>query len=487
MRMNRTTSDDSPTGTAHPPRRPVMFDWSVFGDFATLKLIFLQSVFAVAMMNLDWTGLPNYTEQVIDRYVARATQLFYPGQERDKLAILQIDQETLDYLRHDWPLPLSDIADMAERLACNGAAAIFFDFTASRQFTDGIDDDRIKALVGVTTPSDLLCPDGKPMPRPKVFFANIPGVDSLLQKEILKTGTFLVQFDVGNENNIYPSGMAEFPESPPESNDRTPAFGLLHALCQSSSSSWCPDTSGLNSLGPIFLSWNGNPVSHQTDVSSSSICNTKPIKGWFTQIYERLRMTVELVFHPPRYRCAPFLSLVGSDLYRDFAYKNENGDPARFIGGRVVMVGVKLAGINDIWDSPVHGQLPGVYAHAMALDNLLTYGDRHFTKPPRFWKSVVSFVYFLGANTLLTLLSRRAGSRTDENAMHLAPTVSELLKILTLIMAWIVPFCLIAWTWRWPTSFVVLLLPYLIGSDILWGGPIRAFMREHFKSERTQP
>ena len=58
MRMNRTTSDASPTGTAHPPRRPVIFDWGVLRDLRSLRLIFLQSVFAVVLMNLDWTGLP---------------------------------------------------------------------------------------------------------------------------------------------------------------------------------------------------------------------------------------------------------------------------------------------------------------------------------------------------------------------------------------------------------------------------------------------
>ena len=425
---------------------------------------------------------------MIDRYVARATQLFYPGHARDKLAIVLIDQATLEFLQHDWPLPLSDIADIAESLACNGAAAIFFDFTTSRQFSSDEDDDRIKALVGDTTPGRLSCSDGKPMPRPKVFFANIPGVSSQLQDYILKDGTFLVQFDVGNENNIYPSGSKEFPESLPESNDRrTPAFGLLHELCGTSSrSSWCPEnTSGLELFAPIFLSWNGNRVSDQTQVSRSPRCTSNPIEGWAAQIYERLKATVELVFQPPDDRCAPFLSLIGSDLYRDFSYKEKNGDPARFIEGRVVMVGVKLAGLNDFWDLPVHGQLPGVEAHAMALDNLLTYGDQYFTKPPRFWKSAVSFVYFLGANTLLTLLGRKAGSQSSENAMQPTPTMSELLKILTWIMAWIVPFCFIAWTWRWPTSFVVVLLPYVVGSDILWGGPIRAFIREHFKDERT--
>ena len=39
------------------------------------------------------------------------------------------------------------------------------------------------------------------------------------------------------------------------------------------------------------------------------------------------------------------------------------------------MVGMALQGSNDRVTSPLHGNIPGVYMHAAALDNLLFYGD----------------------------------------------------------------------------------------------------------------
>ena len=45
------------------------------------------------------------------------------------------------------------------------------------------------------------------------------------------------------------------------------------------------------------------------------------------------------------------------------------------LGNRIVMYGITLEGLHDLVTSPVHGQLPGVYMHAMALDNLLLYGE----------------------------------------------------------------------------------------------------------------
>ena len=42
--------------------------------------------------------------------------------------------------------------------------------------------------------------------------------------------------------------------------------------------------------------------------------------------------------------------------------------------GRYVLIGAVVPGQNDLIDSPVHGTIPGIYLHAMALDNLLSYG-----------------------------------------------------------------------------------------------------------------
>ena len=50
-----------------------------------------------------------------------------------------------------------------------------------------------------------------------------------------------------------------------------------------------------------------------------------------------------------------------------------DGDRLKRIKGSYVFVGGAIAGTGDTVTSPVHGQLPGVYLHAMALDNLLSF------------------------------------------------------------------------------------------------------------------
>ena len=48
---------------------------------------------------------------------------------------------------------------------------------------------------------------------------------------------------------------------------------------------------------------------------------------------------------------------------------------ARMLKDKWILIGADLAGIPDRAASPVHGSVPGVFLHAMALDNLLVWGE----------------------------------------------------------------------------------------------------------------
>lgn len=52
----------------------------------------------------------------------------------------------------------------------------------------------------------------------------------------------------------------------------------------------------------------------------------------------------------------------------------ETKDLQRLLAGKMVMVGGHFRASNDWVESPVHGQVPGVHYHAMALDNLIEDG-----------------------------------------------------------------------------------------------------------------
>ena len=53
----------------------------------------------------------------------------------------------------------------------------------------------------------------------------------------------------------------------------------------------------------------------------------------------------------------------------------EDAHLRQLIAGKVVLIGTALSDSNDLVLSPLHGRIPGVYLHAMALDNLMNFGE----------------------------------------------------------------------------------------------------------------
>lgn len=70
------------------------------------------------------------------------------------------------------------------------------------------------------------------------------------------------------------------------------------------------------------------------------------------------------------------------------------------LDGRIVMIGASLDGFNDQVATPLHGDIPGVFMHAMALDNLLTakgnYNRAYEWEMPPAWP-----LFWVGVATVL--------------------------------------------------------------------------------------
>lgn len=94
---------------------------------------------------------------------------------------------------------------------------------------------------------------------------------------------------------------------------------------------------------------------------------------------------------------------------------------AQYFSGKFVLVGAALSDGLDYHPTPVHGTAPGVFLHAMALDNLLTYGADFVRRPAEtvipFIGMKVGIADLLQSMTLLALacgmalLSRRMPAR----------------------------------------------------------------------------
>lgn len=114
-------------------------------------------------------------------------------------------------------------------------------------------------------------------------------------------------------------------------------------------------------------------------------------------------------------RCTYHLTLQ-PDIFFDYA---RNEEVAKIIEGSYVLIGADVSGAQDIVNSPIHGQLPAVNLHAMALDNLMTYGERYYRNAPRFpWikgdtiiEALSLFIVFLAASVLRANYTRLCQQR----------------------------------------------------------------------------
>lgn len=98
--------------------------------------------------------------------------------------------------------------------------------------------------------------------------------------------------------------------------------------------------------------------------------------------------------------CLFHRDLPGNTLFR-WAASNQLADN---VAGKYVFIGASLAGMPDLWASPVHGSVPAVHLHAMAFDNLVHWQGRPLRDPlPAFaddgsfaWSDVTELALLFG-------------------------------------------------------------------------------------------
>jgi len=81
-----------------------------------------------------------------------------------------------------------------------------------------------------------------------------------------------------------------------------------------------------------------------------------------------------------RVRCPPVTAVSATALIDSGAVDSDL--LRKLISNRTILVGYDLTGGSDLVTSPVHGKIAGVFMHAVALDNIIRYGDDYWHVPP---------------------------------------------------------------------------------------------------------
>ena len=349
-------------------------------------------VLTLASFTMLWLGDKlNASGMALTRFMARAqapltAQFHYPALARDKITVALYDQEFLEASGSAWPISYQSHADGLLRLAADPSArprAIMLDITFGQERDDPTVDSLRQALCRIQNEfkvpvflAALPSPETGRLAVRAGLGADSPGTAppcfTLVGVDYLPDPLDGLAWSYPLTRHLADAGWQPGPASEPL---RQPAY-------RSAAMAMAQDAAGLD-LGletvPMALVWGHNsaPQAHRP----KRLANCRPGTPELRQLVPGvLRQLWEDSNKPPLCPYHRTLSMAQLEVL-------EEGELAPYLAGRYVLVGAHVPGFNDFADSPVHRITPGIYMHAMALDNLLTYGSRYklsaeWTLPP---------------------------------------------------------------------------------------------------------
>jgi hypothetical protein len=361
--------------------------WRCPGPTALLLGFVLLAAVSFGML---WLGDKiNAQGMAVTRFMARAqapvtAQLAYPSRARDQITVVLYDQAFLSTLGTAWPISYQEHADWLGRLVelpGPPPKALMVDITFGQERPDP----------SWTALKDKLCaiqrergipvflaalPDaatGQLAIRPELMDASragnarcytLVGVDYV--PDPLDAVAWTYQTHRHFDGNQWLSGKPEAPSTRP--------------YYRSAALAMAEDVAGIQADDhpqPMALVWGHNSAPAAT--ANARHCAPGE-RRWSSLVPGLLRQLWE--GEPAGPLCPYHRTLTFSEV----AELDETA-LAQQLSGKYLFVGAKAAGYNDFAQSPVHGRVPGVHMHAMALDNFLTYGDDYkqsaeWTLPP---------------------------------------------------------------------------------------------------------
>jgi hypothetical protein len=372
-----------------------------------LYSIVVEAAIAWLAFYADPLGLGEQETRALSDYLAVGTQYLH-GPAPKGAAVVLVDATSLRERGVDWPLPYNAVADLIGELRCARVKGVFFDFTASREFTPANPDERLRAAVEGESKTRV-CADGSAPADAPVFFGRVEGFETPLGQWLRERGrTFLLA--AGEDAGVYRASKDLFPAQTVPIEETTPAFGLMRTLdlrpaaAGASGNAACGDDDARSRCwrAPLSIVWSARIDPAQSQVSDLAPCRGD--RGWLGTLME---MPWPWAGDDRFERCPPVLTLRAADFERDADYIEAHGDPTKPLAGRFAFVGVDLPALNDTVATPIHDHLPGVYKHAVALGELIAAGARYPTFPPPQTLALIVAAIYLGLETARQGLRRR--------------------------------------------------------------------------------
>lgn len=340
---------------------------AIFSLF-TLRQYALGAIL-VCIAVLDPFGLTSSSDDASARWLNRVFASFYPDTGQQQIAVILIDDAYLTRNNTHWPLPYDEQSRLFRQLLSYKPRAVFVDLLYSHDHSAGAQEHSSQFLTNVFARYQH---QGIPLLVANTGQVAGDAAEANTQAEFATTSTPALVSWSGTSQ--YPLAM-DTPLGPME----TPAMGLYRQYCKHSRCPTLPnDTIAATAAPAIAVQWGTTQSPQQLEVAKLSACSASA-GTWGHALSELFHGLAGKADEQAKGRCPYSLTLTASDL--------EVNDPedrevlARLLHDRLVLVGANITSASDLTQSPVHGKIPGVYLHAMALDNLLTRGMSYDREP----------------------------------------------------------------------------------------------------------
>ncbi len=387
-----------------------------------LGMFLIAAAFACLLL-LDPFGIETASALRSEQAALRITAPMYSSSGR--VVVVLIDDEFLKRTGKSWPVGYSDQARLLRNVLQAGPAGVFVDLLY-RQAHAG------RAPILSDDPADLIRPLGSFDAIPLVFAGQIrrdlsPAVTPALCPEQLSDE----REQLLDDESILPELRQWIAQRPASSSvalvgwwgcgdryplilagratQKSPAFALYEAWCAGSglSEPACHRRAtavdqDASYLHPMVVRWGAYPPASQRPFYAAGVCQSYAPANGRVPLTTRAWMSLEQlllgVFEDLRNSGRRNLALPCPALTVIPASVLRFGEPAEvraLLNDKLVMVGAAVSGVSDWHRSPVHGQVPGVVLHAMALDNLLSLRDRYATEMSSRMSALVAVLLLL--------------------------------------------------------------------------------------------
>lgn len=401
-----------------------------------------MAVTAFVLMRADPLEVEEATAERSQQFTSRMASAFYKAS--GQVVVVVIDQDYIDMQESTWPMPYKHQKRLLNQVLSLDPSVVFLDVLYQNPHGDP-DDKPEELLQGLRSGKSRIVMAG--LTRKNLLkdsgHLRIGRCHNTQRATDLSTASFDQIFDPGSVipiirdhprvdialvdwfgcEDAYPLQLLDNPEA------RTPAYLLYRRHCETNA---CPPANTKHlSHKPIEVFWGSSPPESQTPFYEADTCQQYPgfLRRWtgfaaplLSAGAQFLRAAISGTRDVGALRVSlpcPAVAVLPASVLESF-YRGGNPDlyePLRALfNNKAVLIGGRIEGIQDTAVSPVHGLIPGVVLHAMALDNLLAPPQPLAAVARAFaWMKVLPFspyrLFEIGALLFVALSSARSAGK----------------------------------------------------------------------------